>query len=110
MHAASSSSSCACERGSDAERIRCLVNHFEIFMRARCAHLSQQHIQSMRETRRLVDIKLLAVEVSSITEEYVESAILFAFIKNYIKTHPRFQYDGPDTGDLQSKTTFFETT
>lgn len=102
--------SCPCESLSEEERIKCLIKHFAELMAVRGLHLSKIDIQNLLETTRLANIKLMSFEANSATEEFSESQILYTFISEYTKTHPRFQQDGPDIGDLKLKTTFFQAT
>lgn len=103
-------SSCLCERLSDKERIKCLVKHFDNLMISRGFKLSKEYIQNLYDTARLIDVKLMHFEAKSATEEFAESQILYTFISDYSKTHPRFQQDGPNLGDLKLKTSFFQAT
>nr|DBA13129.1 TPA: hypothetical protein [Oryctes rhinoceros nudivirus] len=103
-------SNCPCEGRSDKERIQCLVYHFEKLMTARGLTLSRRQIQSILETTRLINVNLVNFEAKSATEELVESQILYTFIEDYCKFHPRFQQDGPNIGDIKLKTTFFQST
>lgn len=103
---------CACDNYSDRRRIDCLALHFTKLMSARGLSLSKEHLQRFKDTSRLCDIKLMHFSVDCITEELAECQILYTFIKNYTKTHPSFQYDGPNfvNQDLKFKTSFFQST
>lgn len=103
-------SSCKCESLSDKERIRCLAEHFNKLMIIRERPLSRQQLQSIYDTTRLADVVLMQFEPNSATEEFAESQILYTFVSEYCRNHPRFQHDGPCIGDLKLKTTFFQAT
>lgn len=102
--------SCQCEFLSDRLRIQCLVEHFSHFMAVRGLNISKQHKDDILATEQLIDVKLLQSEVNSITEELAENQILYTFVSNYSKNHPRFQQNGPSLGDLKLKTNFFQST
>lgn len=101
-------SQCKCEFFTDKERIKCLVGAFNRLMVARGMGLSQQQIQNMLENNRLKDIQLFQLEAKSETHALTESQILHSFVREFIKTHPRFAIDGPDLGDLVLKTNFLQ--
>ncbi|ATY70263.1 OrNV gp094-like protein [Tomelloso virus] len=101
---------CDCERFSDQERIKCIVKEFDILMTIRGRPLNKKQKGQLLETDRLANLQLFSCNVSSITEELVESQILYTFLQKYIKLHPRLPYDCPDIGNLKVKTSFFEST
>lgn len=101
---------CMCERGTDANRIECLVKEYQKLMQSRHKPLTRQHYDQLINSRRLIDIKLATIETASLPEALAESQILYTFYQNYTKTHPQLLRDGPEIGDIKLKTHFFTST
>lgn len=101
---------CACELKSDEVRIKCLVDSYQALMTFRRRPLTHAQLMSKRSARRLCDVRLANIDAQTTTAEFAESQILYTFIQQFIKIHPRFLIDGPDIGDIRLKTDFFSST
>lgn len=98
---------CDCEKKSEYDRIKCLVDSFRDLMIARGRPLSQVRYESLLNSRRLARIELVNIEVGSIIEQITESQIIYTFLQGYNKRHPRFRSEGPSADEYKSKANFF---
>lgn len=102
---------CQCELSQhEPTRIKCVIEHFVRMMKMRGRTVMFTEQQQQQFHRRLSTLRLFQVVAETATEEFAESQILYTFVTDYCKNHPRFAIDGPDLGDLRLKTNFFKAT
>lgn len=106
----SSVQKCECESKSDEHRINCLVDSFVTLLTQRGLAPTKDEIAEWKNVKRLSDVKLMDMATESMSEELVESQILLTFVNEYSKRHPRFATEGPKMGDIQMKTSVFQST
>lgn len=108
---------CACENGNNQEkRIKCFIDSYRTFLKYRNINLPNEIYQNLLKHNHISEIKLFSIVIDALyvgkkkhnntddenirttnfIAELTESAILYTFIANYIKTHPTFALDGPN--------------
>lgn len=102
--------SCPCEKKSESDRIKCLIEKYKLLMLQRGKAITKGDLEELLSTTKLGNVKLNTFKPRTKTEELAECQIAFTFIKEYMKTHPQFIKDGPTLGDLHFKTNFFNLT
>ncbi|AUQ44022.1 putative gp106-like protein [Esparto virus] len=101
---------CLCESRDDIARITCIVNAYKKLMDFRHRPLTTLQYNSLLSIQKLSNLKFDGISVKTTTEVLAESQILFTFIQQFVKTHPKFLIDGPDIGDIRLKMDFFSAT
>lgn len=102
------SKECACERNlSDVERVKCFVTHYAQFQARRCTVISRKELDELYATKRVCDLRIAEFTCRNTSEELALALILYSFLENYCKTHPRFAIEVPFGTCFKGKINFF---
>lgn len=101
---------CKCESGFEEERIKCLVDAYCQLLVHRAKPMPLDRYNTLLRTSELRNVQLLNIEVNTLTEELAETQILFTFIRQYIKKHPKFLEWGPPLAEIKLKSDFYSST
>lgn len=102
--------SCKCESQYEIDRITCLVNAYKTLLQHRAKPMSIERYHKLLRTNELCNVQLLDIEVTTLTEELAETQILYTFIRQYIKKHPKFLEWGPPLSEIKIKSDFYSST
>nr|WOJ45401.1 hypothetical protein [Apis mellifera nudivirus] len=102
------SNECVCERNlSDADRVKCFVSHYARFQARRCNDISRKELDELNATKRVCDLRIAEFTCRNTSEELALALILYSFLENYCKTHPRFAIEVPFGNCFKGKINFF---
>lgn len=101
---------CKCESLYEADRVKCLVDAYKNLLHHRAKPMSIDRYNKLLKTTELYNIQLLDIEVETLVEELAETQILYTFLRQYIKKHPRFLEWGPPLSEIKIKSDFYSST
>lgn len=106
MNAANVERSCACESGTEIDRVHCFVNHYSSLQRQRGTPLLETRVNELRNTNSIRELRVDVIDCRDVTEEIAQSLIIDSFLTEYCKTHPSFARESSPT-NFKGKIEFF---
>lgn len=101
---------CKCESQYEINRVKCLVDAYRTLLQHRAKPMNIDRYHKLLNTRELCAVQLMDIEVATLTEELAETQILYTFLRQYIKNHPKFLEWGPPLSEIKIKSDFYSST
>jgi hypothetical protein len=102
---------CPCTlQNNESIKIQCFANHYRNFMFVRQTPLSERVYKDLLDTTSMANLQLPTIHTTNFTAQLAECQILYTFIEQYTRTHPRFVSNVQQLGDMKIKKHFYSST
>lgn len=106
---AKNTANCKCEQGSVDDRIACLYKHYNnLQMRRQCPHTT---LPNANRNMQIQMYQIVLFEIPKLPKgnfpNYPEACILLSFYRKFVKTHRKFEQDGPNIKNLNEAVSFY---